>query len=236
MAAEASAALNVVSRVRTRTRLYRNGHWFASFVFGVVILGSIPFYVRSTPPGLGRATLFGRAFEGWPASPLARWSTLYWALGIAVGFGAVLIYYHLRARRNGVQGRLWPAVVVGLVLLGLAMWVNSAWGAGPRDFWFRGTSVLVVIAVGLLVLSGLERSLPFVVFAAGFFALALVSCLYTIVNVFFRLGIGAPFMGNGSLPNLVVPGAYLLVGGAAFLAFRGGRLPHRHRSHHTPSA
>ncbi len=227
MAADASAALDVVERVRPRPRLYRNGHWFASVVFGVVILGSIPFYVRSTPPGLGRATLFGRAFEGWPASPLARWSTMYWALGIAVGFATVVASYHLRARRNGVQGRLWPAVVVGLVLLGLAMWVNSAWGAGPRDFWIRGTSVLVVIAVGLLVLSGLERSRPFVAFVLGFFGLALLSCLYTIVNVFFRLGIGAPFMGNGALPNLVVPGAYLVVGGLVFFALKGRRLAFR---------
>ncbi len=143
MAADASAALDVVSRVRTRTRLYRNGHWFASLVFGVMILGAVPFSVESKPPA---------------------------------------------------PGRLWPAVVVGL-----------------------------------LVLSGLERRLPFVVFAAGFFGLAVVSCLSTVVNVFFGLGIGAPLIGNGALPNLVVPGAYLVVGGMSFFAFRGRRLPFRSR-------
>jgi|SRR5579863_8369445 hypothetical protein len=224
MAADASAALNVVSRVRTRTRLYRNGHWFAALVFGVVILGAVPFYVRSTPPGPRTATIFGRAFEAWPASPLGGWSTLYWGISIAVGFAAVIAYYHLRGRRNGVQGRLWPAVVVGLVLLGVAMWWNNQSLVGPRDFWIRGTSVLVVIAVGLLVLSGLERSRPFVVFAVGFFGLAVVSCLYTVVNVFSRLGVGAPFTGDGAVPNLLVPGAYLVIGGLVFFAFRNRRL------------
>lgn len=226
MAADASAALDVVERVRSRTRLYRNGHWVASVVFGVLILGAVPFYVRSTPPSPGQPAFFGQAFEVWTAAPLARWSTVYWAVGIAVGFAVVVTSYHLRARRLGVQGRLWPAIVVGIVLLGLAMWWNNGSGAWPREFWLRGTAVLVVIAAGLLVLSGLERSLPFVAFALGFFGLALLSCLYTYANVFFHLGIDL-FAGDGAPANLVVPGAYLLVGGVVFFALKGRRLTFR---------
>ena len=267
---DASAALDGVSRVRARTRLYRNGHWFASLVFGLVVLGALPFYARSTHcHTLGHhqgftcsesvgPTPLGRAFMPHFSGPLGSWSTLYWAIAIVVGFAVVVAYYHLRARKVGVQGRLWPAVVAGLVILGLVMWVNdNSSGAPSGDFLLRGTSILVVIAIGLLVLSGLERSHPFVLFAAGFLALAVLSCLYTVVNLFQRLGIGGPFRGsgyssdrtnpsilcpegmtnphmlgstgaksahvnnpirgNGALPNLVLPGAYLVIGGLAFL-------------------
>lgn len=229
--------------------MYRNGHWFASVVFGVAILGSLPFYTRSTPirthchriGGHGHGVLscsgvvtaatrsvgtplFGRAFEAQPYSSLGSWSTFYWVVAVVVGFAAVVAYYHLRARRVGVQGRLWPAVVSGLVLLGLVMYANDMFLL-PGDFSIRGTSVLVVIACGLLVLSALERSHPFVVFALGFLGLALLGSLYNVSNLFTRLGIDGPFRYGGErLPNLVLPGAYLVVGGLIFLLARGRRI------------
>ncbi|MGH9083519.1 MAG: hypothetical protein ACRDWN_09255 [Acidimicrobiales bacterium] len=90
-------------------------------------------------------------------------------------------------------------------------------GVGPGDFWTRGTAAVLVIAVGICVLALLERSRPFAVFAAGLLGLSLLTCLYTDVNVFARLGIAGPFSGGGSLlPNLVLPGAYLLAGGVCF--------------------
>jgi hypothetical protein len=243
-AADASGVLDDVSRVRERTRLYRNGHWFASVVFGVVILGALPYYMRSTPVGRmhchsighGVSTCvgtvrkvplrpLGRAFEAQPFSSVGSWSTLYWTIAVVIGFGAVIAYYHLRARKVGVQGRLWPAVAAGFAILVFGMWINYGSNAEPADFWIRGTSVLVVIALGLIVLSALERSRPFVVFAVGFLGLALLSNLYNVVNLFQRLHIGGPFTGNGStLPNLVLPGAYLLVGGLLFLVARPWKL------------
>ena len=247
-AADAAAALDAADRVRARTRVFRSGHWFASVVFGVIILGAMPFYVRPTlgPAALARtphcqrfaqgfvcggaarlsSAPLGRAFnpEG-PYTALSSWSTLYWGIAVVAGFAAVVAYYHLRGRKLGVQGRHWPAVLAGLAILGLAMWANADRMAGPGDFWIRGTSVLVMIAVGLLVLSALERSRPFMMFAAGFFGLALLSSLYDVVNLFTRLHIGGPFHDtNSALPNLILPGAYLLVGGLCFLAARGWRL------------
>ncbi|MDA8356609.1 MAG: hypothetical protein M0Z95_10040 [Actinomycetota bacterium] len=244
----AAAALDAVDRARARTRVLLSGHWFASVVFGVILLWAMPFYVQPTlgPAALARtphcqrfaqgfacsgtarlsSAPFGRAFnpQG-PYTALGRWSTLYWAIAVVVGFAAVLVYYHLRARKLGVQGRHWPAVLVGLAILGLVMWANSDRLVGPGDFSIRGTSVLVVIAIGFLALSVLERSRPFMIFAAGFFGLALLSTLYDLVNLFTRLQIAGPFLGtNGALPNLILPGAYLLVGGLCFLAARGWRL------------
>lgn len=223
--------------------MYRNGHWFASLVFGAVILGALPFYIQSTPchriashghgalscsgvvaAGGAGFSLFGRAFEPALNGSLGSWSTLYWVAAIMVGFAAVIAYYHLRARKLGVQGRLWPAVVSGLVILGLLMYANDVFLL-PGDFSIRGTSVLVVIAVGLLVLSALERSRPFVVFSLGFLGLAFLGSLYNVSNLFTRLGIGGPFRyGGESLPNLILPGAYLVVGGLIFFLARGWRI------------
>jgi hypothetical protein len=71
--------------------------------------------------------------------------------------------------------------------------------------------------VGLCVLAALERSVPFGVFAVGFLGLALLSCLYDEVNIFQRLGMAGLFQGGANaLPNLLIPGLYLLVGGFGF--------------------
>jgi hypothetical protein len=78
-----------------------------------------------------------------------------------------------------------------------------------------------VIAFGLVVLAAIERSLPFSLFVVGFVGLALLSCLYNVSNLFLRFGIGATWNGNDQdLPNLILPGLYLLIGGAAFYLFR----------------
>ena len=124
-------------------------------------------------------------------------------------------------RRAGVSGHLWPSIAVGLALLGLVLWVNYDSKTAPGDLWTRGTSAVIAIALGIAVLAILERSVPFGIFAAGFLGLAFLSSLYTVINLFQRLGIGGPFDGgNDALPNLLLPGAYLLVGGLCFLAGR----------------
>ncbi len=94
------------------------------------------------------------------------------------------------------------------------------------DLWIRGTGALLIVAAGIAVLALLERSTAFGIYTAGFVALALLSCLYDEINVLGRLGLGGPFAAGGEeLPNLLIPGLYLLVGGACFglAARRTGR-------------
>jgi hypothetical protein len=243
---QAAESLRSVAELGARTRLARSGHWFVLAVFGVVVLGAMPFYVLTfatastpgcqafhggvscrfhdvTPGPLGGA--FNPLFS--PFS-LDRWATVYWAVAMVVGFAAVVAFYRQRARAVGVQGRIWPMVVVGLGLLGAVLIVDN----GPRyfpnfpDLWIRGTGALVILAVGIAVLAALERSRGFGLFAASFFGLALLSCLYDDVNLFYRVGIGSPFAGGGNaLPNLLVPGIYLLLGGLGF--WLGGRRARR---------
>jgi hypothetical protein len=230
-------SLQFAGELRGRTRLARNIHWFALVVFGAVVLGAMPFYLSfvgsADTPGCKAAGSNGfvcatRAGSGVPLggglgtrfawTSLNRWETVYWAVSIVLGYAAVVVYYRRRSRSVGVQGRMWPFVVTGVGLLLLGIFSGGS-VAAPRipDFWMRGTQALVIIAIGIAVLALVERDRPLGIFAAGFFGLALLSCLYNDVNVLARIGLAAPFYGSGNqLPNLLVPGLYLLLGGIGF--------------------
>jgi hypothetical protein len=76
---------------------------------------------------------------------------------------------------------------------------------------------LFVIALCLMVMAIIERRWSFSLFVIGFIGLALLSSLYDVGNLFHRLGIGGIWNGTSQgLPNLILPGLYLLLGGAAF--------------------
>jgi hypothetical protein len=244
----AAESLRSLDALRLRTRLARSGHWFVLLVFGLIVLGAMPFYVQTfataaTPgcqavKGGGVACLYrsssnplGGAFNPlFSDFTLGRWATVYWAVALVMGFAVVVAFYRHRARAVGVAGRIWPMVVVGLGLLLLVLLVDSPQGSFPPfpDLWIRGTGALLIVASGIAVLAAIERSWGFAIFAAGFVGLALLSCLYDEVNIFGRLGLGVPFNGGGSaLPNLLVPGIYLILGGVGFwiAGRRTGRAP-----------
>lgn len=229
----AATLLQAARELRARTRALRSGHWFASVLWGFIVLGALPFYARRTPvagtchqfgdrvrcaAGLGLSPL-GGAFNSSPAVPsLARWATVYWAIAIAVGFAVLVARYRYRGNVTGVRGRVWPVIAGGLGLLLALMVVNFGGSAAGPDFWIRGTSELVVVLLAMAMLAALERSRPFALFVLGFAGLTLLACLYTVINLFRTFGMALPFLGgNHDLPNLILPGAYLLIGGLGFL-------------------
>jgi hypothetical protein len=121
-----------------------------------------------------------------------------------------------------VAGRIWPFATVGIGVLVLAV-VSRGWITFkiPADFWIRGMQPLLVIAIGLIALAVTERSRAFLTFVVGFLGLALLSCLYDVSNLFERLGLGSTWNGNNeALPNLILPGLYLLIGGVVFYFVR----------------
>jgi hypothetical protein len=235
---EATQSLQSTRVLRQRARLARNGHWFTCFVFGVLTLAAMPFYWLRSPAAIGSCShrIGPHAFQcTGPTSSttvppgvfsphlaqgnLSAWASLYWTVAVLVGYGAVVFYYEYRWSRLGIVGRIWPAVGIGLCLF-FVVPITSVGGhelpAFP-DFWVRGLGALFVIGVGLCALAALERSVPFGIFAVGFLGLALLSCLYDDVNIFQRIGLAGPFQGGANaLPNLLIPGLYLLIGGLVF--------------------
>jgi hypothetical protein len=236
---QTESALEYTDELRRRTRIARNGSWFALIVFGVVVMVAMIFYDAPYSPLNASKGPFGNGL-GSPAGTnlgVSPWATTYWVISIFLGICAAIAYYWFRSRSSGVAGRTWPFATVGVAMLALAV-ASRGWKTLgiPADFWIRGVQALLVIGVGLIALAVIERSLPFLLFVTGFFGLALLSCLYNVSNLFSRLDIGGTWNGNNQgLPNLILPGIYLLVGGAVFyLTRRNGIVFHivRQRTAH----
>lgn len=233
--------LEYASQLRRRTRTARDGSWFALVAFGVVVLVATAFYrtpfssagTSGCHSSINGTSCSGFVFSkgpfgsglGSPAGTILNvspWATTYWVISIFAGICAVVAFYWLHSRSSGVAGRVWPFATIGTGILALAV-ASRGWQTLhiPGDFWIRGMQALLVIALGLAVLAMIERSWPFALFVAGFFGLALLSCLYNVSNLFVRWGIGGTWNGNDQdLPNLILPGFYLLVGGVVFYIFR----------------
>jgi hypothetical protein len=232
-----------VRQLRHRTRVARDGSWFVLVVFGAVVMLAMFFYsspglpetshrLTSTSPGCrpfshglvctimtSTRGVFGSGLGASPTNTnVSPWATTYWVIAITLGIAVIVAFYWLRARASGVAGRVWPFATISLVILILAL-VSRSWIITkiPADFWIRGMQALLVIALGLVVLAALERTWPFALYVAGFFGLALLSCLYDVSNLFVRLGLGSSRGGSSeALPNLILPGVYLLIGGVGF--------------------
>jgi len=224
------------------TILVREGTWFVLLVFGFIVVVATAFYrnpgLSATSPGchsqtngftcvgtIGSPGLLGNGL-GSPVSAMfanvSPWATTYWVTSIFAGICAVVGFYWLRSRARGVPGRAWPLVTVGVAIVVLLLagrgWLTTDL---PANLWIRGMQALLLISLGLIVLGVIERSWAFWLFVVGFLGLSLLACLYNVSNLFQRLGMGAAWRANDqALPNLLVPGTYLLVGGAVFWAFR----------------
>ena len=216
-------------RAGQRARRVRQGYWFPLVVFGALVAGATPFYLLNIPAeGNGTSNV---AIA--PAAPLflgggsffdsGRAASIYWLIALTAGYVAVVFYYRLRALRTGVAGRIWPYAAVGLGLLALLLIagpitpiprVLGLSGLQVNDMTVRGLIPLVVIAIGLLVLARSERSVMLTWFALCYLALALVANLYDLGNLDDFPGPGAADYDN--VPDLLVPAAFLLLGGAAF--------------------
>lgn len=235
----AGETLQQVKNWRSRTRAVRHGYWFPLVMFGLLTLAAAPlFWVKDASPcphGEVKCTFsvtggpLGNPFAQSPLNTeLGRWISLYWVLAVPLGFVATLFYYRHRTRRTGVAGRVWPVLVVGVAMLLLMVgsfesrgWLHLSghpiWGLPVPSLLFqgRGLEPLLVIGIGVGVLARLERSLALAEFAGMFFALALLVNLYDLQNQVYRLGWDLP-AGAGYLPNVVLPGLFLLIGGVGF--------------------
>jgi hypothetical protein len=225
---EVLASLGALTR---EVRAAQRATWFPLLIFGVFTLGGIlvsRFTFRSyettcpTPPGSDNS--------GPQACTMVKQgSMLYWMIGLAVAYTVITIFYVRRARSRGVGTPIRPYVITGLVLAGLAaataLWVTrqgvpapgenlNFWGlhlevtSAPAQFLERLSGAAAGIGLPLLVLSWVERSRALLMFALGYLVIELVPV---------RLGsmglMGTPWM---SLPQLAVPGMYLLLGAYGF--------------------
>jgi hypothetical protein len=164
--------------------------------------------------------------ENYTADPTAV--SVYWLIALPLGFLGSGWWYWLRRRRRGIATSVLPFVVVGLSFVVLDVLASPgtqqtlhiglihsivlrAVGSGLSN---RGAGPLMIIGLGLLVLSYLERSRRLAVFSVGYIGLALVANLYDLGNLTARLGW---YVGiHETQLAVALAGLYLLAGGLAF--------------------
>ena len=245
--ADASGTLAELSALGRRVRSDRHAYWLPLLLFGLIGLGSVPFYLST--PGLhflggnhgfsctDYAAPAFPALDGPPGcpTPLTGLLGLYWLLALTGGFLAMLAWYRAYARRSGVTSRARAAAITGIALTVAAVVVPPlAQAAGYpfrlgipylAFFTFHGTYPFFIIAVGVCVLARAERSRALTVIAITYLAATLTAGLYDVQNVVGRLGYWSGSQWYGYVPNMALPTGVLLLSGAAVAVAR-----RRHRS------
>ena len=233
--------LTDLARLRRQARAARHAYWFPLVLFGLLTCGAAPLYVvAAAPPATSGAYTIDSGpilLSGTPFGTSSFYIGWYWAVALVGGYLLTLLWYRRHARRAGVATPARSYLIIGVVLTVLVLvippltlvvpalsWVWLPFG----DVWIRGTLAFLIIAAGLWVLARAERSRALAVIALVYTGAALLSSLYNVENIVFRLGWNPGRSAFAwqltALPNVLLPAAILLAAGCgAFLAQRTGR-------------
>src|SRR3569833_1519346 len=214
---------STTDQLTRRARQAQRGTWSPPALLGLVVVAAAPFYrlgrhTVTCDPALGArggVEIIDRGVcvqvVGWP-------SGVYWILALVLAYAAIAAFYVFRARSRGVGSRVLPYVgagsAVGLVFGGASAWtqelkLESYSPAGPVAV---GLVPLVAISLALFVLARMERSWAVLAFAAGRQERG-----RQIAGGGIRRGLGWDLPATwGFLPNLLLAGGVLLLGGAGF--------------------
>jgi hypothetical protein len=229
----ADGLLAEMGALRRDARSARHAYWLPLVYFGVLAAASAPLYLQPARPrsGVFSVVRSGRSlpyFGGGPGSALAY----YWLAGLLTGLLVTLVWYRWHARRVGLASPHRAYLITTAVVTAAAIVIPPLSGLSglqklaalwPGDLVIRGTFPLVIIAIGLFALAWAERSPALAAITAVYGAAALLSSLYDVENVLYRLG-WTVSQAASSLPNVLLPAAVLLLSGAG--AFAAQRLRH----------
>jgi hypothetical protein len=165
-------------------------------------------------------------FPGGVFTTSPRAIAIYWLISLPIAYLLIGWWYFSRGRRKGVTTSPLSYVLVGIGLLALLVLTSArmsellhlpAWThvLVIGDLVVRGLVPLLTIALGLFVLSYIERSRTLALFSAAFLGLALLVNLYDLENVAGRLGYSV-----GPEIGVFVAGLFMLGGGAGFALLR----------------
>ncbi|HUL24426.1 MAG TPA: hypothetical protein VLW44_01470 [Streptosporangiaceae bacterium] len=237
-AGEPGLLLADLARLRRQTRTARHAYWFPLILFGVLTCGAAPLYVAAAAPPPASGAYAVRSgpvlLGGTPFGTSTFYIGWYWAVALVGGYLLTLVWYRRHAGRVGVRTPARGYLITGVVLTVLALAIPPLTGwlhvlslvwLPFGDVWIRGTLAFLIIAIGLWVLAWAERSRVLAVIALVYTGAALLSSLYNVENVVFRLGWNPGRSAFAwqltALPNVLLPAAVLLVAGCgAFLAQR----------------
>jgi hypothetical protein len=233
--------LSDMKALRRRARAARHAYWFPLVLFGVLTCAAAPFYLQ---PSLPSST--GAVTQPSPALPILggfltqRYPGWYWLAALLGGLLLTLLWYRRNALRVGLQTPARGYVVTVAILTALALvipllsavtsppwlaWLRYLQVLWPGDLVLRGTFPFVIIAAGLWALAWAERSRALAAIAAVYSAAALLSSLYNVENILFRLGWSPTGQAwrLTSLPDVLLPVLVLLAAGAGAFAVQRRR-------------
>ena len=236
-AGEPGPLLTDLASLRRQARTARHAYGFPLVLFGLLSCGAAPLYVAAAapPPASGAFTAGSGPIllGGTPFGTGSFYIGWYWTVALVGGYLLTLLWYRRHARRAGVWTPARGYLITGVVLTVLALAIPplTHWlpGLGMLwlpfgDVWIRGTLAFLIIAIGLWVLARAERSRVLAIIALVYTGAALLSSLYNVENIVFRLGWnprGTFAWQLTVLPNVLLPAAILLIAGcAAFLVQR----------------
>ena len=236
--------LGEMKALRRRARAARHAYWFPLVLFGLLTCAAAPFYLQpALPSGSGTAAQPGPTlpilggFTGFTTQRFLGW---YWLAALLGGLLLTLLWYRRNALRVGLQTPARGYVVTVAVLTVAALvipllsavtspswlaWLRYLGVLWPGDLVLRGTFPFVIIAAGLWALAWAERSRALAAIAAVYSAVALLSSLYNVENLLFRLGWNPAGQAwrLTSLPNVLLPALVLLAAGAGAFAVQRRR-------------
>ena len=221
--------LEQVRAQRATTRAQRQAYWLPLLLFGILACASAPMYVTDpvAPSGQDGFTssspwLLGLGgFSGFPGQSAPDTRGVYWLVGLLICALFTGVWYRWHATLTGLGTRVrlpllvWVLGTIGVVAVSLVSVAAILW-AWPATL--RGTSALLVIVAGLLVLSRVERSALLTAITVVYTVAACLGVFYNPENLLYRLlsafGVedqSMPFTIGGTV-NVLLPGAVLLVG------------------------
>ena len=240
-AGEPGPLLADLARLRHQTRAARHAYWFPLILFGLLTCAAAPLYVAADAPpldlGAHNVGSWPILLSGLPIGTRTFYIGWYWAVALVGGYLLTLLWYRRHAGRAGVWTPARGYLITGVVLTVLALaippltrWLHflSLIWLPFADVWIRGTLAFLIIAIGLWVLARAERSRALAAIALVYTGAALLSSLYNVENIVFRLGWNPGRSAFAwqltALPNVLLPAAVLLAAGcAAYLAQRTRR-------------
>ena len=233
----AQRPLGDLHSLRVQARARRHAFWLPLLMFGALICASAPMYVESLPSGGPSGGFISPAYAisfGTPhfaalgglfptpgnVDPDVR--GLYWLLALLLGALVTALWYSWHAAvtgvATGVRGTvaIWVAGALVLTAVSIASFelVFRAWPATNR-----GTSGLLVVAVGLVALAWVERSWLLAAICVVYTFAACIGVFYNPENQLFPiltdLGVSdqsLPYNDAGTI-NVLLPGVVLILGG-----------------------
>lgn len=226
MSQDAQRLLADLDGLRRRTRRRRQAYWFPLVLFGLLLCGAAPLFVRTASPCEGScyvATAGPFWLRGFGDGVLG----VYWLSVLILGAVLTTLWYAWYGQDSGLRTRVRGPVLawlLGIVLLLAVAAVTARLAALLWPALVRQDAALLVVAAGLLVLARLERSRYLLVVAVVVAGLAVLATYYNPENLLFRLlhlfGVAdasMPFRLAGAL-GVLLPGVVLLAAGVVALA------------------